>query len=196
METRTCKVCGETKRFARGTWVWTVKRGAFGNTCLACSCQKVMQRAKDNKEAYNAKHAEWRSKNREKVAERNKNWAIKNQERHAAIKRRASLKYRLTHPDKMVEARKVNYITLVAHMRKRQAAKLQRTPKWFSDDDRKSIEAKYAMAKWLSEVVGVPYHVDHILPLRGKLVSGLHIADNTCVITANENLSKGNKWAP
>ena len=76
----------------------------------------------------------------------------------------------------------------------RHARKLQRTPKWLSQEDLKLIEAKYAMAKWLSEVVGVPYHVDHIIPLRSKKVSGLHIPDNLQVITAKQNLVKGNTY--
>lgn len=196
MKIRTCKICGETKALARGSWVWSAKRGAFGNTCLACNCQKVMQRNKSNKAAYNARHAEWRSKNRDKVAERNAEWAKSNPEAHKAIKCRNSKTYTVLHGAKLKARRQANHAAIMAHVRKRQASKLLRTPTWFSSDMQESIAAKYAMAKWLTEVVGVPYHVDHIIPLRGKVVSGLHVPDNMAVILGSDNLSKGNKWVP
>lgn len=81
----------------------------------------------------------------------------------------------------------VNSIT-----RKRQAAQLKRTPLWLTEKDHKVIEAKYAMSLWLSEVVGQQYHVDHIIPLQGKMVSGLHVPDNLRIIPAKENLKKNN----
>lgn len=78
--------------------------------------------------------------------------------------------------------------------RSRQAAKINRTPKWITEADRESMRGQYAMAALMSQLVGVPYHVDHIVPLRGKTVSGLHVPWNLRVIRAAENVSKGNRW--
>ena len=82
----------------------------------------------------------------------------------------------------------VNSIT-----RKRQAAKLKRTPAWLTQHDLKIMESKYAIAAWLSAVVGREYHVDHIIPLQGKKVSGLHIPSNLSIIPAQDNMKKGNR---
>lgn len=78
----------------------------------------------------------------------------------------------------------------------RRTAEQQRTPAWLSKQDWAVIDAKYAMARWLSEVVGVQYHVDHIIPLNGRLVSGLHVPGNLQVLRGTENLSKSNVWVP
>lgn len=75
---------------------------------------------------------------------------------------------------------------------KRRAAKLQRTPLWLTQAHHKQIEQFYWEAAEVSKVVGEFYHVDHIVPLQGKTVSGLHVPWNLQILPAKENLSKGN----
>ncbi|MDM0041827.1 HNH endonuclease signature motif containing protein [Variovorax sp. J22R193] len=74
---------------------------------------------------------------------------------------------------------------------KRRASKLQRTPAWA---DLKAIQAFYAEAKRLTLATGIVHHVDHIIPLQGKTVSGLHVANNLQILTAAENLKKNNRF--
>ena len=78
-----------------------------------------------------------------------------------------------------------------AATKRREAAKLQRSPTW---SDPKAIAAVYKVATSVQRVTGVKYHVDHILPLQGKLVSGLHVHQNLQVITATQNLAKSNQY--
>lgn len=81
-----------------------------------------------------------------------------------------------------------------ARASKRKAALLQRTPAWLTEEDHRKIEDYYILAEYMEIATGVPYHVDHIVPLQGNNVSGLHVPSNLQVITASENRSKSNKF--
>jgi hypothetical protein len=76
---------------------------------------------------------------------------------------------------------------------KRRACKIQRTPKWLSQEDHIQIKKIYTEAMQKTIDTGIKWHVDHIYPLRGEVVSGLHIPSNLQIITAVENIKKGNK---
>jgi hypothetical protein len=73
------------------------------------------------------------------------------------------------------------------------ADRLQRTPPWA---DLQAIRKLYDEAHRITKATGLEHHVDHIIPMRGKLVSGLHVAENLRVLPGPENLSKGSKFIP
>jgi Helix-turn-helix domain len=70
------------------------------------------------------------------------------------------------------------------------ASKKRRTPAWA---DRRHIRTIYQMASRVSLCTGIPFHVDHIYPLHGKHVSGLHTGPNLRMIPAVANRLKGAK---
>lgn len=65
------------------------------------------------------------------------------------------------------------------------------TPAWA---DLKKIGAMYERAKSKTEATGKPYVVDHIIPLRGELVCGLHVHNNLRVVLESTNQKKGNTY--
>lgn len=124
------------------------------------------KRRAENPEKVRAACRKWRSKNIEAERKRCRNWFQENPHRRSAY----SSKFR--------------------------ADLLKRTPAWLTAEDLKTITWIYEMAKALSEATGVPHHVDHEFPLRGKYVSGLHVPENLQILPAIENQSKSNKWIP
>ena len=77
--------------------------------------------------------------------------------------------------------------------RKYKANKLQRIPPWLSNSQFCDIEIYYKKARKLSKLTGVQHHVDHIIPLLGKNVCGLHVPWNLQILTASQNCSKSNR---
>lgn len=86
--------------------------------------------------------------------------------------------------------RKNNPALGVALNVKYRATKLKRTPTWANHFE---IKMFYDVAKVLSRG-GVLFHVDHILPLRGKEVSGFHVEDNLQILPWYKNLKKSSKF--
>jgi len=78
----------------------------------------------------------------------------------------------------------------VARGAKRRAARLKATPTWA---DLNAIEKIFRLAAELTSTTGIQHSVDHIVPLRGRNVCGLHVAHNLQVITAKANRQKFNK---
>ena len=76
---------------------------------------------------------------------------------------------------------------------KRRASKLQATPPWLTAEHWAEIEATYEQAAFLSAETGIKHEVDHIDPLQGETVCGLHVPWNLQVLPRPVNRSKSNK---
>lgn len=130
-----------------------------------------------NREKDNAAHAKWRARNRARVLELRKASRAADPDRHKEY----GLKWRRQNKGKVVAA-----------TRRRQISKIRRTPAWA---DHQEIDRIYAECARISLETGVQHHVDHIIPLNGELVSGLHVPENLQVLAAIENIKKGNRHA-
>lgn len=79
---------------------------------------------------------------------------------------------------------------------KRRAEEIQAAPKWLTRSDWKEMAAMYGLAHKMSKETGIVHHVDHVVPLCGRNVCGLHIPINLQVLPASENMRKHNKFVP
>lgn len=77
-----------------------------------------------------------------------------------------------------------------AHHAKRRVARRSAVPPWA---DLAAIAEVYAFATEM-RAGGIDCHVDHVIPLLGKKVCGLHVHTNLAVILADKNRRKGNRW--
>lgn len=136
----------------------------------------------------------WRQQNKEKVAAYSKKWNETNKNKRRQIEK----DWKERNPDKVKEYNKKggqkwaanNKAKRLASVRARQLAKKDRTPPWV---DKSELEKFYMESARLTKETGIQHEVDHIVPLQGETVSGLHVPWNLQVLTRSENRSKGNK---
>jgi hypothetical protein len=110
---------------------------------------------------------------REKTLAKNKAWYQNNKDRAKKV----SANWAKNNPHKKAK--------ISAQYR---ASKLTATPKWLNDEQKIAIELFYKNRPKIC-------HVDHIVPLQGKEVRGLHVPWNLQYLTISENCSKGNRNA-
>ena len=138
---------------------------------------------------------EWYERNKELTKERARQWALANPDK----KKETVDKWRTNNLEKHNATNRLwnvkNKPKKAALQAKRKAAQLQRTPKWLTDTDLWIIEEAYHLAQLRTNLFNFPWHVDHIIPLQGKNVSGLHVPSNLRVIPGSENVKKSNKYA-
>jgi hypothetical protein len=135
---------------------------------------------------------EWYERNKALTIERSRLWALANPEKKHAIHRKNRQKDLEAHNARNREWNKNNKPIKAALQAKRKTAQLQRTPAW--DPDTHLIIAKYQLAAMLTKASGIEHHVDHIIPLQGRKVSGLHVFYNLKVIPGSDNVKKSNKF--
>jgi hypothetical protein len=145
-----------------------------------------------NKEKIDQRTKEWQQNNRQASCEHTKNWQSKNKEKVANAAKEWKLNNR-EHWNAYNRAYRSTRTGMVNHYsRLRYCAKRQRTPLWAN---LRLVKSYYEVCTFFNEVNGyTKYHVDHIIPLQGDSVSGLHVHNNLQVILAKENMEKGNKY--
>ena len=144
----------------------------------------------ENREKWREIKRAWREKNPEKVKQHHKDTRERHKDRYRRQKREYYQRNKEHYKELSRKWAAENRDKANAIKAKYKAAKIQRTPQWADLD---KIEEFYAEARRLTEETGIDHHVDHIFPLRGDVVSGLHVETNLQILTAEQNHRKYNK---
>ena len=168
--------------------------------CVACATQNLKKSRAANPERTKAQQ----QKDRIKLLQ-NPAFAVKKRAVDVAYRAANKAQCRATieawsarNPEKIKayakKTKALNSGRVLAHTVKRRLAKIKRTPVWLTSDDHWMIEQAYELAAVRTKMFGFVWHVDHIVPLQGKLVSGLHAPNNLRVIPGAENIRKSNHF--
>ena len=149
------------------------KRYVSNGGCIECEYLRISKRAEDGyfieyekKRCQDPKRKAWKRKwcKSEKGVKSRRNWESNNR-------------------------------PLTRHKSMKRYTKLKHaTPPWvFGSVYEEEIEAIYEEAVRIEMCTGLRCHVDHIIPIQGENVSGLHVPWNLCILEASENIAKSNK---
>ena len=139
------------------------KKDGHTSYCKVCSANKSKSHYANNKEAAIKRASDWYANNKE---------------------------YRQAYRRKHYLENKGQYNSSI---NLRRAAKLKATPSWLTEKQLNDIYAIYKSCAKITERTGKAHHVDHIIPLQGVDVCGLHVPWNLAILPASMNLAKHNK---
>lgn len=161
----TCKKCGESNKLFRSKWHSNNKKFYLQSTCKECEALTTKRHQQDNKE-------KWRAYNRKahlkKVG--------------GTLSRRSSLE--------MTEALRKEYSRTKATNRCTRAK--QARVLWDKELTDFVYKEAHELRRLRNSLLNFEWHVDHIIPLKGANVCGLHVWNNFAVIPKVNNLRKGN----
>lgn len=140
------------------------KKSGYTSRCKVCMAELAREARADNPEKSRAITKSYRDRNRDKERARYTRYNKQNPEVRAF------------------------------HSAKRRASQKQATPSWLTEQHYSHIRHLYELAKDCETLTGDKYHVDHIVPLNGENVSGLHVPWNLQVLPADMNIAKSNNY--
>tara|TARA_R110000744_G_scaffold21626_14_gene55856 strand:- start:53 stop:694 length:642 start_codon:yes stop_codon:yes gene_type:complete len=192
-----CKKCDTTKELSSFSRDKRRKDGLqpYCKDCCKASTKLRRDTNTEYRERVYAQAKVWAKENAEKVAARKKELYQENLEQNQAKAKeyyKANREYILEYKS---EWAKENRDKRNAIESRRYAAKMKRTPTWLSEQQQQDIQAMYTLAKKLENLCGIQYDVDHIVPMQGKNVSGLHVPWNLQILPRVLNQKKGNSFA-
>jgi hypothetical protein len=133
----------------------------------------------------------WKARNPEKVLASQRARAIVNAEKNRAARKA----WQERNPAEALESsrryRERNRAKIRARLTVSKQGRERRRVQWANQD---AIRAIYEHAEFMTRTTGRPHVVDHIIPLQGRTVSGLHVASNLRVVEHHENARKHNAW--
>jgi len=173
-----CSHCHQKKPFDAFYSSLSNKSG-YTSWCKVCESERNKAKNQANRERRLIKAKEWRDTNKDQQVAAIQAWRLANKDHYKNY---------------FVKYAKANRGKMNAKWMQREAAKKCRTPSWLDAQMKQQIEVEYSLAAWCTEVMNEPYHVDHIVPLQGKTVSGLHVPWNLQVIPAKLNQQKSNRF--
>lgn len=189
---KTCTKCGCTKPRELYAKSQIHKDGVRPN-CKSCDAayyaknreeklEAVRQYRASNKSEINAAR---RLKHQPKLAQKQMAlWA--NHDSHVLVFRRKQ------RSDRCNDHRLRNKPYYAEAASKRRAVGRQAEPLWA---DAALIKLLYTTRQYMTEQTGFEWHVDHVVPLQGRNVCGLHVHNNLRVVPATVNLQKSNKFS-
>ena len=145
------------------------------SSCKDCVAKKDAVKWAAKKERMSATNKEWRAKNQARVRESIYRWRKENADAFHAINKKSRAKH---------------FDRVMASNGKRRAVEKRATPAWANMF---FIAEAYRLARLRTKLTGIKWHVDHIVPLKGKTVCGLHVENNIQVIPAQVNVRKNNQ---
>ena len=172
-EAKICSSCSEIKPLL-DFHKRTVSPDGLTASCKACrsSARKSYQSQKSYNRSYREEH-------RDTLLKKKREWDLDNRDHINAYKR----SYRKGKPTehKAWDAQK-------------RAKRLKRVPPWLNEEQKKEIKQFYWLRDDIKTITGEYYEVDHIVPLQGKTICGLHVPWNLQILPSDLNNKKNNSF--
>jgi len=190
-----CCVCDQVKMFS----AFYKRKGSpdgYRNDCKDCRKERSIRN-------HFAKHEVSKQKMKDRYKKRIENdpdwhvdWYAANRDKSLLDSKQNYIRHRQARIRAVVEWARSNKGKANANKKAYKAGKANACPIWVKNnaDYMWMMQETYSLANLRTTLFGFQWHVDHIVPLRGKIVSGLHVPWNLQVIPGSENCIKSNKF--